>query len=183
MSYATHNNRFAAPELILSHFHVRDGDLVGDFGSGAGTFLPGLSKKVGESGRVFACEIQRGLVDKIGTLIHAQSLRNVDPLWCDLEAEGGIKISDGILDVAIVINTLYQYEERERAIAEKHRTMRSGGVVYVVDWEDSFGGIGPHPDCVICKQMAIDLFEAAGFILEREYPAGEHHYGLAFRVL
>jgi hypothetical protein len=53
----------------------------------------------------------------------------------------------------------------------------------VVDWEDSFGGMGPHPDCVICKQAAIDLFEAAGFILEREYPAGEHHYGLAFRVL
>ena len=182
MSYATHN-RFAAPEMIVSHFHGRDGDLVGDFGAGAGTFLPALSKKVGERGRVFACEIQRGLVDKIGTLIHEYNLHNVDPLWCDLEAEGGIKISDGLLDVAIVVNTLYQLEERERAIIEKRRTMRKGGVVYVVDWSDSFGGIGPHPDCVICKQLAIDLFEAAGFVLEREYPAGEHHYGLAFRVL
>ena len=182
MSYAT-ENRFVAPELILSHFHVRDGDLVGDFGAGAGAFVPALSKKVGETGRVFACEIQRGLVDKIGTLINEANLRNVDPLWCDLEAENGIKISDGLLDVAIVINTLYQYEERERAIAEKRRTMRQGGVIYVVDWEESFGGMGPHPDCVVCKQMAIDLFEAAGFILEREYPAGAHHYGLAFRVL
>jgi ubiquinone/menaquinone biosynthesis C-methylase UbiE len=182
MTYATHN-RFAQPELILSHFHVRDGDLVADYGAGAGTFIPGLSKKVGERGRVFACEIQRTLVEKIGTMINEANIQNVDPLWCDLEAENGIKISDGVLDVAIIVNTLYQIEERERAIAENRRTMRSGGVVYVVDWEDSFGGMGPHPDCVICKQAAIDLFEAAGFILEREYPAGEHHYGLAFRVL
>jgi SAM-dependent methyltransferase len=168
---------------VASHFHVRDGDLVGDFGAGSGAFLPALSKKVGETGRVFACEIQRGLVDKIGTLIHTERLHNVDPLWCDLESENGIKIPDGCLDVAIVVNTLFQLEERERAITEKRRTLRSGGVLYLVDWSESFGGAGPHPDCVICKQLAIDLFEAAGFIFEREYPCGDYHYGLAFRAL
>lgn len=171
------------PELVASHFHVRDGDLVADFGSGSGYFLPLLSKKVGDKGRVFACEIQRELVDKIGHLLHEEHLQNVDLLWCDLEEENGIKISDGVLDVAIVVNTLFQLENRERAIEEKKRTLRQGGVLYLVDWADSFEGIGPTADCVICKQLAIDLFEAAGFVLEREYPAGEYHYGLAFRVI
>ncbi len=171
------------PDVVASHFHVRDGDLVGDFGAGTGAFVPILSRKVGPSGRVFACEIKRGLIDTIGSLIRDKRLQNVDPLWCDLESPRGIKIADGCLDVAIVVNTLYQLVEHEQAVAEKRRTMRSGGVVYVVDWSDSFGGIGPHPDCVVCREMAIDLFEAAGFVLEREYPAGDHHYGLAFRVL
>ncbi len=174
---------FVRPDLIMSHFHVRDGDLVGDFGAGAGTFVPHLSKKVGARGRVFACELQRGLVEKLGTMIREEGYDNVDPLWCDLETAGGIKIADETLDVAIVINTLFQLERRAEAVAEKRRTMRTGGVVYVVDWSDSFGGLGPHPDCVICKQAVIDLFEAAGFIFEREYPAGEYHYGLAFRVI
>lgn len=175
--------RFLEPNLIASHFHVRDGDLVGDFGSGAGTFVPILAKKTGPSGRVFACEIQRGLVDKLGALIRAEGLHNVDPLWCDLEADRGIKIADGHLDVAIVINTLFQLERKLEAIREKRRTLRTGGVLYLVDWSDSFGGVGPHPDCVVCREAAIDLFEACGFVLEREYPAGAHHYGLAFRVL
>lgn len=182
MSIAS-RSRFVVPELVASHFHVRDGDLVGDFGAGAGTFVPILSRKAGSSGRVFACEIERGLVDKLGEMIRAERLHNVDPLWCDLERPRGIKIPDQYLDVAIVVNTLYQLENRAEAIREKHRTMRTGGVVYVVDWEDSFGGIGPHPDCVVCRQLAIDLFEACGFILEREYPAGDYHYGLAFRVI
>lgn len=174
---------FLQPELIVSHFHVRDGDLVGDFGAGSGVYVPLLSKKVGSQGRVFACELQRGLVEKIGTLIRSHGFHNVDPLWCDLETEGGIKIADETLDVAIVINTLFQLEDKARAIMEKRRTLRSGGVLYLVDWSDSFGGIGPHPDCVICREAAIDLFESAGFIFEREYPAGVYHYGLAFRVI
>ena len=176
-------SRFLVPDLVASHFHVRDGDLVGDFGAGTGAFVPILSRKVGSNGRVFACEIQRGLVDKLGSLIRAEHLENVDPLWCDLETPRGIKIADGCLDVAIVVNTLYQLVNREEAIREKRRTLRSGGVIYVVDWSDSFAGIGPHPDCVVCRELAISLFEAAGFILEREYPAGDHHYGLAFRCL
>ena len=176
-------SRFVVPELVASHFHVRDGDLVGDFGAGSGAFVSILAAKVGSSGRVFACEIERGLVEKIGSLIRNERLRNVDPLWCDLETPRGIKLADGCLDVAIVVNTLYQLVDREEAIREKRRTLRSGGVIYVVDWSNSFGGIGPHPDCVVCREHAIDLFEAAGFVLEREYPAGDYHYGLAFRAL
>ncbi len=182
MSIAS-RSRFVVPELLASHFHVRDGDLVGDFGAGAGTFVPILSRKVGSSGRVFACEIERGLIDKIGEVIRTERLQNVDPLWCDLEASRGIKIPDQYLDVAILVNTLYQLENRENAIREKHRTLRTGGVIYVVDWESSFSGLGPHPDCVVCRELAIDLFEACGFVFEREYPAGDYHYGLAFRVV
>lgn len=183
ISVTTDLRGFLRPELIASHFHVRDGDLVGDFGSGAGTYVPILSQKVGARGRVFACELQRGLVDKLGSMVRAKGLHNVDPLWCDIEADGGIKIADETLDVAIVINTLFQLEDKAAAITEKKRTLRSGGVLYLVDWSDSFGGIGPHPDCVICREVAIDLFESAGFIFEREYPAGVYHYGLAFRVV
>ena len=85
--------------------------------------------------------------------------------------------------MAILVNTLFQLEQKEKAIQEKRRTLRTGGVIYVVDWEESFGGVGPHPNCVVCKQVAINLFESCGFVLEREYPAGEYHYGLAFRVI
>ena len=69
----TTRSRFAVPELIVSHFHVRDGDLVADFGAGAGEYVPHLVKKVGPRGRVYACEIQRTLVDKIGTLIRKKA--------------------------------------------------------------------------------------------------------------
>lgn len=175
--------RFVVPEVVCSHFLLREGDIVADFGAGSGFFLSALSKAVGSTGRVFACEIQKGLVEKIGNQAHSLGLKNIHPLWCDLEEIDGIKIGTGELDVAILINTLFLIEDKETAIKEMARTLRSGGKFFVVDWTESFSGMGPHPNHVYTADMATNLLESNGFVLERDFPAGNHHYGLAFRKI
>jgi len=173
--------RFVMPNIVTTHFHLNEGDLVADFGAGSGFFLKPLSQAVGETGRVFACEIQKPLVEALGEQARIQGLRNIHPLWCDLEEAGGIKIGTGELDVAIIVNTLFMIEDKEVAITEMARTIRKGGKFFVVDWTESFAGIGPQPGSVVNPESTKALFESHGFVFEREYPTGEHHYGLAFR--
>lgn len=172
--------QFMQPEVVATHFHLRDGDTVADFGAGAGFFTRVLSKLV-KSGRVYACEIQKPLVDKLGLLKISERLSNVEVLWSDLEAPKGTKIADGILDAGVLINTLFQLDNKAGALAEIARTMRKGGKFFVVDWTDSFGGMGPAPMHVVTEDIAKTLVESAGFTFERSFPAGGHHYGLAFR--
>lgn len=173
--------RFVAPDIVATHFHLHAGDTVADFGAGSGFFVPALAAAVGEEGQVYACEIQKPLVEKIGDTARAQALSAVHPLWCDIEESGGIKIADNELDAAILVNTLFQVEDIETALAEMIRTLRSGGKFFIVDWSESFAGMGPQPDQVVRKADVTALCESLGLILEREFPAGEHHYGLAFR--
>lgn len=173
--------RFVHPDTVATHFHLKEGDLVADYGAGSGFFLKALSEGVGETGRVFACEIQKPLVEKLGEQARVQGLGNINPLWCDLEEENGIKIGSAELDAAILVNTLFQMEERELAIKEMGRTVRKGGNFFVVDWTESFAGLGPQPGHVVTVEDTKNLFESNGFVYEREYPAGDHHYGLAFR--
>ena len=175
--------RFVIPDVVATHFHLKSGDLVADFGTGSGFFLKVLSKMVGDTGSVYACDIQKGLVEKIGELTRLQGLGNVRPLWCDLEEPNGIKIDTGELDAAILVNTLFLIEDKVAAIREMGRTIRSGGKFFVIDWTESFGGMGPQPEHVVTTADATNLFESHGFVFEREYPAGDHHYGLAFRKL
>jgi len=175
--------KFVIPEVVVTQFHLREGDIVSDFGAGSGFFLPALSQVVGESGKVYACEIQRALVDKIGDTVLSEQLSNVHPLWCDLEEVNGIKIANEELDVAILINTLFQIEDKDTAVQEMGRTLRKGGKFFVVDWTESFAGMGPMPDNVIQANETEVLFERNGFVLERDFPAGDHHYGLAFRKI
>lgn len=174
---------FVVPEVVVSHFHLKPGDSVADFGAGSGFFLKSLSYRVGPEGRVYACEIQKSLVEKISDQVRHQHLTNVYPLWCDLEEANGIKIKDGALDVALLINTLFQIEDKEAGIREMSRTIRSGGRLIVIDWTDSAGGMGPVFDHVVTPHDAAVLFEARGFVLEHEFPAGSHHYGITFRKL
>lgn len=175
--------RFVMPDKAVTHFHLNEGDLVADFGAGSGFFLKPLSNAVGADGRVFACEIQKALVEKLGDLAHLQGLGNVHPLWCDLEESEGIKVGNGELDAAILVNTLFMIEDKETAVKEMARTLRQGGKFFVIDWSESFAGMGPDLNHVINSADTTNLFESNGFVLDREFETGDHHYGLAFRKI
>lgn len=173
--------RFVNPAYAVTHFHLLEGDKVADFGAGSGFFLQPLSKAVGKDGRVYAVDIQRVLVEKLGRLVEEQRLSNVEPLWCDLEAEHGTKLADCALDAAVLVNTLFMLEDKEAALSEIARTVHSGGKLYVIDWRESFAGLGPQENAVVSEETAKSLIENAGFQFERSFDGGDHHYGLIFR--
>jgi ubiquinone/menaquinone biosynthesis C-methylase UbiE len=175
--------RFLSPYHVASHVHVRPGDVVADFGAGSGAFLEPIAKKVSGDGKLICLDIDKLAVDRLGKKVKDAGLANVDVLWGDLETPQTVRVQDESLDIALLINTLFQCSEREMVVAQLYRTLRPGAVLYVVDWQDSFAGIGPATEHVVYKDAAIALFEAHLFILEREYPAGSFHYGLAFRRL
>ncbi len=175
--------RFVVPDVVATHFHLREGDVVADFGAGSGYFIETLARLVGSTGRVYACEIQKNLLDKIGDLVRSKGLAQVQPLWSDIEVQGGSKIPDGVLDAAIMVNTYFQFTDRATALVEVARTLRSGGKLFIIDWSDSFGGLGPQPAQVVSAAVAQAEAESNGFVLEHTFDAGDHHYGLALRKL
>lgn len=178
---AEQQSRFVLPKRVSSHFHLREGDVVVDIGAGCGFFTQTLSERVGTEGVVYACEIQKGLVECIETLKQEHALQNVRPLWCDAEEVHGIDVPDGEADVVLIANTLFQAEDRTTVLQEAFRILRPGGKLFLIDWCESFGGLGPEERAIIREQTAIDAAESAEFVFERSFDAGAHHYGLAFR--
>ncbi len=173
--------KFVDPDIVVTHFHIHPGDTVVDFGAGGGYFLPALADAVGPDGHVFACEIQRELVEKLGTIGQQNGLEVVKPMWCDIEADRGVGLEDGSVDAGVVVNSLFLFADKNTAVQEIVRTVRPGGKIHVVDWTESFGGLGPQSDMVVSSDQATELFENNGCELENTYPAGDHHYGLSFR--
>ncbi len=173
--------RFVEPSVVVTHFHIMAGDTVADLGAGNGYFLDSLVNAVGDEGTVYTCDIQRPLVESVGDQARRYPDGLVCPLWGDLETIEGTKIPTDSVDRAILVNTLFQIKDKETATKEIQRLVRPGGKVFMIDWTEPWGGLGPRADMVCDETAAVQLFESTGFVMEADFPAGEHHYGIAFR--
>lgn len=168
---------FTNPEKNVVELGVFDGTRVADLGAGTGAYIEPLARRVGNQGRVYAVEVQKDFLTNIKDLAASQGFKNVEVIWGDIERVGGTKIKDASVDSAVLSNVLFQAEDKEGLFLEALRILKHGGKLLIVDWQESFGGLGPARDAVVTKDKARALFERAGFVLKKEFDAGEHHYG------
>lgn len=172
---------FMDPAKTIAACNLQVTDTVADFGAGSGFVARALARAV-PSGDVFAVEINRDLVARITREAQEQGLKNVHVLWGDIELAGGTKLADGSVDIVVLSNIMFQLDDKQGCVKEARRVLRDGGRLLIVDWQESFGGLGPHPDRVFTKEMAEQLFTHAGFTkLTDMIPGGEHHYAILFR--
>lgn len=171
---------FAHPVHNVRAFGIEPGMQVADFGSGSGAYVFAVAKALAGSGKVFAVDVQKDLLRRIENEANSKKLPNVSVLWDDLEAAGS-KIASNSLHLVIVSNLLFQVEKKEEVLREAFRTLKGGGRLVLIDWSESFRGMGPIAKHVFSKDAALALAKECGFVFLREFPAGGHHYGLMFQ--
>lgn len=172
---------FMDPNSVLPYFELRPDMQVADFGCGSGAYALAMSRAVLPNGKIYAVDVQRDLLVTLKNQAQGQNIRNLEFLWGDLENLGGSKIADHRLDFVLVSNILFQMEDKGYKLAlEIKRVLKPDGRVAVIDWSDSFNNLGPSAQDVVTKEAAQKTFAAVGFALTKEFPAGEHHYGLIF---
>ncbi len=172
---------FSAPEKIIAQFGLEEGHHVADFGTGSGHYALAAARAVG-SGRVYAIDIQPELLRRLKNLAHAEYLHNIYPLHGDFEKSGDTKLKEGSVDAVFLCNVLFQLKDKEAALGEMKRVLRPKGRALVVDWADSFGGLGPTPAEILTENEAQALLERAGFSVQRTINAGAHHWGVIARL-
>ena len=153
---------------------------VADFGSGTGHYTKAAAHVVGSSGHVYAIDVMEDVLKHARQHTHQGQHHIIDMVWGDIEHKGGTKLRDYSMDAVILANTLFQVENRQGMIDEIKRVLKPDGKLLVVDWTQSHGGMGPHHEAVVNESQALELFEAAGFVKQKAFSAGPHHYGIVF---
>ena len=172
---------FMNPRDTLVACNLQSTDIVADFGAGSG-FMSRAASALVPQGHVYAIEINREIVARLIRDATDGALTNIHPLWGDIELPGGSKLDDGVANFVIISNILFHLDDKDSCMKEAWRVLKSGGRILVVDWTESFGGIGPAPHHVVPQSVAEALATHAGFIkVSDTIPAGEHHYAILFR--
>lgn len=172
---------FMNPAQMLAACNLQVTDSVADFGAGSG-FMARAIAGIVTRGNVFAIEINRDLVARITHEAQEQKITNLHPLWGDVEITGGSKLGEASVDVVVFSNILFQLDDKKGALKEAYRVLKIGGHLLVIDWQESFGGLGPAPQHVFNQNMAQELVSSLGFTkLSDNLPAGDHHYAILFK--
>ncbi|MFA5764057.1 MAG: methyltransferase domain-containing protein [Candidatus Paceibacterota bacterium] len=173
---------FSDPEKNIEQFSLGKGNVVADFGAGSGFYSFAAAEAVGETGKVYAIDVQKDLLQKLkNEARNVRHLMNIEVVWADLEHLGGTKLRESSMDAVVAANLFFQIENKDNACMEIRRILKKNGRVLFVDWLGSFGGMGPHQSNVFPREAAEKLFEKHGFALEKETFSGGQHYGLIFR--
>ncbi len=168
---------FSDPDKNISHLDLLAGMHVADFGSGSGFYTIAAAQEVGKSGVVYAVDIQKDLLTRTQRFAREQELANIEIVWADLEKENGSTLSPQSLDAVVLSNTLFQIENKEALVKEAYRVLKIGGKLLVIDWSDSFGGLGPKTEDIVPEHAVRTICEEVGFTIGKTVDAGAHHYG------
>lgn len=168
---------FLNPASVVTAAHLHEGLYVADLGTGSGFFARAAARVVGESGVVWAVDMNRELLPRLKNMAAEEGLKNIEVVQGSADVVGGTHLPEGAFDLVIAANLLFSLEHKHEFVAEVRRILKKGGQVIVIDWSSSHGGLGPHETHVVSQADAEKMFEAQGFGLVRNVSAGEFHWG------
>ncbi len=172
---------FLDPARVIAVAGIHEGMKVADFGSASGFFTRAAARAVGRLGTVWTVDHDRTLLERTKSLAEAEGLHNIELAAGNIEHRGGSLLPDEEMDCVIAANVLFSARDKNVLVEELWRTLKRGGRAVVIDWKDSFGGIGPHPTHVLTQAAARTLFESGGFAFVQTIPTGNYHWGFIMR--
>lgn len=168
---------FLNPSQVLKQLRLKEDMTAADFGSGSGGWALPLAKKL-EDGSVYAIDILEEPLSVLRSRMGLEKIKNIRTIRSNVENKKGSTLSDSSADLVLMTNLLFQTEKKEEVFEEAKRILKRNGKILVVDWkEDSTQG--PEQARVSEKEVK-KIAESLGFELEKEFEAGNFHYGLIF---
>jgi ubiquinone/menaquinone biosynthesis C-methylase UbiE len=172
---------FINPEQTLIHLELKPGYIVADFGCGAGHYSMAAARLIGANGKVFSFDVQKEALDALRSHAKTVGLQTIETILVNLEKPNGSKLKDASVDAVIIASMLFQSDDKPAVIKEAVRILKPGGKIMIIEWNQEKGIGGPPLAMRLTREEIKRLLEAAGIPMEKEFNAGDMHFGFLFK--
>ena len=162
------------PDEVVAALALRGDESVADLGAGTGYFAMRLARAV-PRGKVFAIDLEPGMVRYLGERASREHLTNVTPVTCTAD---DARMPEPV-SVVLVVDTYHHIDDRVRYFTAVRERMVAAGRLAIVDFRIE-SPMGPPPPFRVGEAQVTRELEAAGFRFERSHGFLPNQYFLVF---
>jgi ubiquinone/menaquinone biosynthesis C-methylase UbiE len=130
MSFAFSIRDFLFPrDNILDEVGIKNGDFVLDFGCGSGSYIVPLAEMVGNSGRIYALDMNPLAIENGRKIVSKNRLLNVQFILSDCDTI----LPNGCLDIVLMYDVLHDIDDAKPILYEMHRLLKPNGILSCSD--------------------------------------------------
>ncbi|CUT02712.1 class I SAM-dependent methyltransferase [Candidatus Chrysopegis kryptomonas] len=159
------------PEEILRSCGLSEGMTMVDVGCGSGFFTIPASKIVGQSGKVFAIDVQEEMIEK---LKQNDLPENVIPILAKNDYE--FPIDDKISDFTFLAFVTHENEDVEKFLNEVKRITKEDGKIVILEWKKQYEEAGPPYEERISQEELLKVLEKVGLRVFESGELNNSHY-------
>ena len=161
--------KMQSPEQVVDWMALEAGWQVVEIGPGGGVFTAEAARQVGPDGRVYAFDIQPGMIARLQSQLAQAALTNVT---AEVASAYDLPLSDASIDRAFMITVLPEIPDKQAALAEIRRVLKPDGILAI-------GELIVDPDYPL-RRTVVRWCRDAGLDLIATYNA-RMHYLLLFK--
>ena len=154
------------PDLAIRLLRIRKGATVADIGAGSGYISIRMAKIVGPMGKVYASDIQQGMLELLQQNVSKAKLDNVIPV---LGAIDDPKLPADSLDLAIMVDVYHEFSEPQKMLQRIREALKADGRLVLLEYRAEDATVPILPEHKMTKAQVKQEVEHEGFRQSRVY--------------
>ncbi len=120
------------PNRVLDEIGVKPGQMIADVGCGIGYFSLRLAKKVGETGIVYASDIDKGALQYLKERCKKLGIPNIRPIHGE---ENNPLLPMASIDLVLIVNTINFVKNPSLFLKNLKPCLKPEGGVVIIQWD------------------------------------------------
>ncbi len=143
-----------------------EGQTICDLGCGNGYWTLPMAKKVGETGKVLAVDIQSEMLRKLRVRAAKFKLNNIEPVLGKVDDPN---LPPGSVDLLLMVDVYHEFSHPESMLWGIRQSLKPTGVVALLEYREEDPQVPIKPLHKMSKTQIMKEYQANGFKLVREY--------------
>jgi ubiquinone/menaquinone biosynthesis C-methylase UbiE len=152
------------PARAIEALDLRAGMTVADIGAGSGYYTVRMARKVGAEGKVYATDIQVGMLSLLQRRAKQEQITNIVPV---LGAADDPKLPPGAIDMALMVDVYHELSAPQAFMRRLRETLKPDGRLVLIEFRKEDPSVPIREEHKMSVAQVREELAADGYTVDR----------------